>query len=64
VNVKDKNPKEYQAVLSKMNVFKQTLKDCPPPLVLTEGEGPVLTNRQRVESINEAKAKGIQPKSE
>ena len=62
-NVKQEYPEEYRATLAKMNAFAQTLKDCPPALVLTDNEAPALTNRQRNEAINEAKAKGIEAKS-
>ena len=58
-DVKAKYPEEYKATLARMNNFAQTLKECPPPLVQTENEGPALTNRQRTKAINEAKAKGI-----
>ena len=63
-DAKNKYSDEYRAVLAKMNAFAQTLKDCPPPLILTDNEGPAATNRQRMEAINEAKAKGIKSGSE
>ncbi len=63
-NVNNKYPKEYKATLAKLNAFAQTLKDCPPSLVQTNNQGDVMTNRQRAEAINKAKAKGIKPKSE
>jgi arylsulfatase len=63
-DVKRKYPNEYKATLAKMNIFAQTLKECPPPLVLSESEGVELTNQQRRNAINEAQAKGIKPKSE
>jgi arylsulfatase len=59
INVKEKYPEEYQTTLARMNAFIQTLKDCPPSLVLTEDAGPRLTDQQRSEAINEAKKKGI-----
>jgi len=63
-DVKKKYPKEYQATLARLNAFAKTLKDCPPSLVLTTGEGVTLTSQQRTDAINEAKAKGIKSKSE
>jgi len=63
-DVKRKYPNEYKATLAKMTVFAQTLKDCPPPLVLSESEGVTLTGQQRREAINAAKEKGIKAKSE
>ena len=63
INVKDEYPNEYQATLARMNAFMETLNDCPPPIVLTENQSPMLTNRQRTEAINEAREKGIEPKS-
>jgi arylsulfatase len=63
MDVKTKYPDEYQAVLNRMNDFVQTLKDCPPSLVTTENEGSVLTQRQRMEAIREARETGVEAKS-
>ena len=63
-DVKKKYPNEYRTTLAKLNNFAQTLKDCPPSLVLSESEGVTLTNQQRRDAINEARAKGIKAKSE
>jgi len=64
IDVKRKNANEYRVALNRMNHFKETLKDCPPALVLVENRGPLLTGQQRTSSIQKAKAKGIKPKSE
>jgi len=64
VDVKEKYPSEYRAILARMNDFARTVKDCPPSLALTDNAGPAFTYRQRMEAINEAKAKGIKTKSE
>ena len=63
-DVKKKYPEEYRTTLERMHVLAQTLKDCPPSLVLSNAEGVVLTNQQRTEAINEAQAKGTKAKSE
>jgi arylsulfatase A-like enzyme len=64
INIKDEYPNEYQATLARMNAFMGTLEDCPPPIVLTENRATMLNSRQRTEAINEAREKGILPKSE
>jgi arylsulfatase len=63
-DVKNNYPAEYQATLTKLNAFAETLKDVPPSLVLTNNTAPTLTNQQRTETINEAREKGVEPKSE
>jgi arylsulfatase len=62
-DLKNKSSNEYKATLDRMNDFIQTLKDCPPPLVIVENGGPALTGQQRAEAINKARADGIRPKS-
>ena len=64
IDVKNRYSGEYKATLARMNNFVQTLADCPPPLVLTEGRGPEMTNRQRTEAINKAKGDGVKAKSQ
>ena len=64
INIKDEYPNEYQATLARMNAFMRTLDDCPPPIILTENRATLLNSRQRMDAINEAREKGIKPKSE
>jgi len=63
-NIKDEYPAEFQATLTKLNDFAQTLKDVPPSLIRTNNTAPTLTNQQRTEALDEAREKGIEPKSE
>ena len=64
IDVKNDYPEEYRATLTKMNAFIETLKDCPPAMLLTENSGPTLTSQQRNQAIDDAIGKGIEPKSE
>ena len=64
INVKNEYPAEFQATLTKLNAFAETLKDCPPSLVLTNNTAPQLTSQQRAATINEARERGVEPKSE
>ena len=64
VNVKNEYPAEYRATLAKLNNFAQTLKDCPPTMVLADNSAQVLTGQQRQQTINEAREQGIQSKME
>jgi arylsulfatase len=64
IDVKNKYPSEYQATLTKLNAFAETLKDVPPSLVLTNNAGALLTGQQRTDNIEAARAKGVEPKSE
>ena len=62
-DVKSLYPDEYRTTLTRMNQFAETLNGCPPGLIFSTVEGVQLTNRQRMENIREAKAKGITSKS-
>ena len=62
-DLKDKYPAEYQATLAKMNIFAETIKEVPPSMVLSNNQGPQLLSQERATAINEAIAKGIEPKS-
>jgi len=63
IDVKNEYPREYQATLAKMNAFIETLKDIPPPVVLTENSASTLNSQQRAQTHAEAIEKGIEPKS-
>lgn len=62
-DVKDQHPEVLERLTKKMDAFKETLKDCPPPLFVMEWYTEMFTNQQRREVIEEAKRKGIEPKS-
>ena len=62
-DVKDKYPSEYQRVLEKMIVFKRTLKDVPPALIMLESNGLNMAANQQQEAIRQAREKGIKAKS-
>ena len=62
-DVKNQFPNEYKATLVRLKAFEETLEDIPPAIVLTENSAPMLTSRQRMEAINEAREKGIEAKS-
>jgi arylsulfatase len=63
MDVKNNYPQEYSATLARLNEFKQTLKDCPPSLVLSSSDPTGMTQRQQTDAMNEAKAKGIESKA-
>ena len=63
IDVKNEYPGEYQATLAKMNAFIETLKDCPPAILLSENSASVLNSQQRTQTHTEAIEKGIAPKS-
>ena len=60
-DIKNLYPNEYQATLSKLNDFAQTIKDVPPSLVLLDNSAVNLISRQRTEAINEARERGAEP---
>jgi len=64
IDVKNMYPDEFQATLTKLNDFAETIKNVPPSLVLSNNTGPTLINQQRTTAINEARERGVEPKSE
>lgn len=58
-----KEVQKFAEMKEKLNKAKESMKDCPPSLFLMEMQTSSLTNMQRIQTIEEAKKKGITSKS-
>jgi len=54
-DVKEQYPEVYRKIVGKANAFKETLKDCPPSLIVGDGSSVNLVRNQREKAIKEAK---------
>ncbi|MCD7975600.1 MAG: sulfatase [Tannerellaceae bacterium] len=63
-DVRDQHPEVVEMLTQKMEAFKETLKDCPPPLFVMEWYTERFTSQQRQILIEEARKNGVQAKSD